>query len=258
MPQVRSLNGFAVRAREVVLGYGDHVALSSSDFQIPYGALTAVIGPNGAGKSTLLNGIAGLIEPMSGTIEVAVDRKRIAYVMQSTKVPDALPVSVREVVAMGRYATSGPYRRLGGDDQAAIDGAMERVGITDLATRHLSKLSGGQRQRAFVAQGLAQDHDILLLDEPLTGIDITTAGAIDDVIHREIDQGCAVVMTTHDLTEAGVAGHVILVSGRVVAWGPPGEVLTADNLRAAYGPALLHVGEDRIFLDDAAHFPVDE
>ena len=221
MHPLRGLNGVAARATDVVLGYGSHVAIRQSSFEVSFGELTAVIGPNGSGKSTLLNAIAGLIEPMSGTIEVTVPRKRISYVMQSTKVPEALPVSVGEVVTMGRYATTGPYRRLGHDDRAAIDEAMERLAITDLAPRHISKLSGGQRQRAFVAQGLAQDHDILLLDEPLTGIDLTTASAIDKVIHREIEEGCAVVMTTHDLTEAAVAERVILVSGRVVASGPP-------------------------------------
>ena len=258
MSALRRLNGVAVRAEDLVLGYDDRVVINRSTFEIPYGRLTAVIGPNGSGKSTLLNAIAGLIEPMSGKIEVRVGPKRIAYVMQSTKVPDALPVSVGEVVSMGRYATTGPYRRLGSDDRAAVHDAMERLGITDLAHRHISKLSGGQRQRAFVAQGLSQDHDILLLDEPLTGIDVTTANAIDKVIHSEVEEGCAVVMTTHDLTEAAVAGHVVLLSGRVVASGPPGDVLTASNLREAYGPALLHVDEDRLFLDDAAHFPVDE
>ncbi|HEX6946445.1 MAG TPA: zinc ABC transporter ATP-binding protein AztA [Acidimicrobiia bacterium] len=255
---MRRLNGVAVRARDLVLGYGSFVAIRQATFAIPFGTLTAVIGPNGSGKSTLLNSIAGLVTPMAGSIEVAVPPKRIAYVMQSTKVPEALPVSVREVVTMGRYATSGPARRLTAEDRRAVSDAMERLGITDLAHRQISKLSGGQRQRAFVAQGLAQDHDILLLDEPLTGIDITTAGAIDEVIHHEIEEGCAVVMTTHDLTEAAVAGHVILVSGGVVASGPPADVLTAENLRRAYGPALLHAGEDRVFLDDPAHFPVQE
>ena len=144
------------------------------------------------------------------------------------------------------------------EDRKAVNDAMERLGITDLAHRHISKLSGGQRQRAFVAQGLAQDHDILLLDEPLTGIDLTTASAIDDVIHKEIESGCAVVMTTHDLTEAAVAGQVILVSGGVIACGSPDEVLTTENLRRAYGPALLHAGEEHVFLDDPAHFPVQE
>lgn len=106
---MRRLNGVAVRAEDLVLGYDDRVVIDRSTFAIPYGRLTAVIGPNGSGKSTLLNAIAGLIEPIAGKIEVRVRPKRIAYVMQSTKVPDALPVSVREVVSMGRYATAGPY-----------------------------------------------------------------------------------------------------------------------------------------------------
>jgi manganese transport system ATP-binding protein len=120
----------------------------------------------------------------------------------------------------------------------------------------LQELSGGQRQRVFVAQGLAQDHDILLLDEPLTGIDLPTAQAIDKVIHDERSRGCAVVMTTHDLSEARVADHVLLLSGRVVASGPPDEVLTAKHLAEAYGESLLHLDEGQVFLDDPAHIPV--
>lgn len=105
----------------------------------------------------------------------------------------------------------------------------------------------------FVAQGLAQDHDLLLLDEPLTGIDVTTARAIDRVIHDEIARGCTIVLTTHDLSEANVADHVVLMSGRVVASGTPDEVLTPDHLAAAYGSSLLHVEEGRVFFDDPAH-----
>ncbi len=122
-----------------------------------------------------------------------------------------------------------------------------------IAGKRLHDLSGGQRQRVFVAQGLAQDHDLLLLDEPLTGIDLPTAQAIDEVIHDELAQGCTVVMTTHDLSEARVADHVLLLSGRVVASGAPDEVLTSDYLAAAYGPSLLHIEKDRIFIDDPAH-----
>ena len=134
--------------------------------------------------------------------------------------------------------------------------AIARTGIGDLAGKHLHELSGGQRQRVFVAQGLAQDHDLLLLDEPLTGIDLPTAHAIDDVIHDELTRGCTVIMTTHDLTEARVADYVLLLSGRVVASGPPEAVLTAEHLAAAYGETLLHVDEGRIFIDDPAHQPV--
>lgn len=248
----------AVTATDLVLGYGSRFVVQTSTFDIPFGQITAIIGPNGSGKSTILNAIADLIEPFSGEIVINTERRRIAYVMQSTKVSDSLPISVGEVVAMGRYAATGPYRRLRQEDRAAIDRAMERVGISDLANSHLTNLSGGQRQRAFVAQGLAQDHDVLLLDEPLTGIDVTTAMAIDRVIHEEVEDGCAVVMTTHDLSEAAAADHVLLVAGRVVASGPPGEVLTQDLLRRAYGSALLHAHEGQILLDDAAHTPVDE
>lgn len=249
----------AVDARDLVLGYGATVALSTSSFTIPHGRVTAVIGPNGSGKSTVLNAIAGLTTPMSGSIDVPAGQAgahRIAYVLQTTKVNDALPISVREVVTMGRYAGAGSYRRLDRRDREAVAAAMERTGISDIAGHQLHHLSGGQRQRVFVAQGLAQDHDILLLDEPLTGIDLPTAQAIDSVIHDERDRGCTVIMTTHDLSEARVADHVLLLSGRAVASGTPREVLTAEHLAEAYGPSLLHVDEGRIFVDDPAHQPV--
>lgn len=250
------VKGVAARGVGVAVRYGAVTALERSDFEIVAGQITAVIGPNGSGKSTLLNLIAGLVTPSAGTMEVGVDRRRISYVMQATKVNESLPVTVREVVAMGRYASLGLYRRPDRDDRAAVARAMERLEISDLGSRHLNELSGGQRQRVFVAQGLAQEHDLLLLDEPLTGIDLTTAQAIDDVIHGETAEGCAVVMTTHDLSEARSADHVVLLSGRVVASGPPAEVLTEPILVEAYGPSLLHVERGKVFLDDPAHAPV--
>jgi manganese transport system ATP-binding protein len=249
----------AINASDVVLRYGDTVAVDRSTFSIPSGRITALIGPNGSGKSTLLNGIAGLLPPAAGelTISPLADRpRRIAYVLQTTKVNDALPITVYEVVAMGRYAGKGAYGWLRAPDREAIRGAMDRMSVSVLADRHLHELSGGQRQRVFVAQGLAQDHDVLLLDEPLTGLDLTSAQAIDDVIHDENAHGCTVVMTTHDLAEARAADHVVLLSGRVVASGRPDEVLTAANLTAAYGPSLLHVDHGQVFLDDPAHRPV--
>jgi manganese transport system ATP-binding protein len=248
----------AVRAEDLVVRYGNLIALDRSSFEIPSGAITAVIGPNGSGKSTLLSAIAGLVKLSSGSIELLPSHDReptISFVLQTTKVNDALPISVEEVVAMGRYAEKGPFERFKKEDADAISIAMDRTGVSDLARRHLNHLSGGQRQRAFVAQGLAQDHDLLLLDEPLTGIDIAAAQAIDRVIHDEISQGCSVIMTTHDLTEARIADHALLLAGRVVASGPPEEVLTAENLMTAYGPSLLHVEDGQVFLDDAAHAP---
>jgi len=244
-----------VEASGLKVVYGRTVALDSSDFAIPAGGVTAVIGPNGSGKSTLLNAIAGLVGPTAGSIEVDAEPSRISYVMQATKVNDNLPVTVGEVVAMGRYASLGSYGRTRAVDRAAIAEAMERMEINPIAGRHLHDLSGGQRQRVFVAQGLAQDHDLLLLDEPMTGIDITTAQAIDDVIHAETDEGCSVIMTTHDLSEARTAHFVLLLAGKVVAWGEPAEVLSEQNLVAAYGQSLLHVEKGNVFLDDPAHSP---
>lgn len=232
------------------------MAVSSSSFAIPEGRIAAIIGPNGSGKSTTLNGIAGLIEPFSGSIittPINGQPRRTAYVLQATRVNESLPITVREVVTMGRYPTSGPYRRLTAEDRLSVDQAMDRMEISGLADRHITELSGGQRQRVFVAQGLAQDHDMLLLDEPLTGLDITSAQAIDDVIHEEQAHGCTIILTTHDLTAAQVADYVILMSGMVVASGPPAEALTEENLRAAYGPSLIHMEEARLFLDDPAH-----
>lgn len=245
-----------VRGVGMGVTFGETVALAPSDFEIERSSVTAVIGPNGSGKSTLLNAIAGLVAPTTGWIDVDVASGRLSYVMQATKVNEALPVTVREVVAMGRYASLGSYGRMGSRDRSAIDSALDRLDILDLAGRHLHDLSGGQRQRVFVAQGLAQDHDMLLLDEPLTGIDLTTAHAIDEVIHRETEEGCSVIMTTHDLSEARTADYVILLSGRVVASGEPSQVLTEENLVTAYGPSLLHVEAGKVFLDDPAHSPV--
>lgn len=249
----------AVEAVDLEIRYGSTIALRSSSFVVPEGAVTAVVGPNGSGKSTVLSAIAGLLRPAAGTIRVAARRSgshRIAYVMQTTKVNDALPISVREVVAMGRYASAGAYRLLTAADRAAVDAALDRMGIGAIAGRRMQDLSGGQRQRVFVAQGLAQDHEVLLLDEPLTGIDLPTAQAIDTVIHDVTERGSTVVLATHDLSEAAAADHVLLLSGTVVASGTPEEVLTPEHLRIAYGQALLHVEGSGFLVDDPHHLPV--
>lgn len=250
----------AIRAIEAEFRHGTRIALGAATFSIPAGAVTAVIGPNGSGKSTLLSGIAGLDEPSSGEIVVTArdGPAKIAFVLQTTNVNESLPITVREVVNMGRYAHRSLLGRLSDDDRASVDAAMERMGVMDIATRHLAELSGGQRQRVFVAQGLAQDHDILLLDEPLTGLDLPSAMAIDAVIHEEQAAGNTIVMTTHDLAEAQVADHVLLLANRVVASGPPSEVLTGENLKEAYGPSLLHVDGGNVFLDDPAHRPAQQ
>ncbi len=249
----------AVTATDVEFRYGSYVAIAKSSFTIPEGVVTTLIGPNGSGKSTILNAIAGLATPTTGvlTVGAASSPSRIALVLQTTKVNEALPITVREVVSMGRYPSIGEFSRLNSGDRSLVDQAMERMSVSDLSGKHLSELSGGQRQRVFIAQGLAQDRDLLLLDEPLTGLDLPSAQAIDAVIHDEQERGGTVIMSTHDLAEARVAGHVVLLANRVIASGPPTSVLTASNLKEAYGAALLHVEGEHIFLDDPAHRPTD-
>lgn len=243
--------------RGLVLKRGGRVALTESDFAAPAGAVTSLIGPNGSGKTTLLHAVAGLVEPAGGSIEVfggppARSRDRIAYVLQSTAVNDTVPVTVAEVVAMGRYPRRGWFRRLRRDDRTAAEEALDRLAIADLRHRHLRELSGGQRQRVFVAQALAQDADLLLLDEPVTALDLVSHEAIDAVVEEEAERGRTVILTTHDVSEAQRADHVLLLGGRVVAEGAADDVLTEEMLVTAYGAQLLHV-HSSLPVDDPHH-----
>ena len=251
----------AVVGEGVELRYGDRVALAASDFFIPAGRVTVLIGPNGSGKSTLLAAVAGLHQPNRGRLEVlgtspSGARRRVALVLQSTKVNEALPVTVREVVMMGRYASLGMLRPRRPQDRAAVDKALRRLGLEEVAGHHLAELSGGMRQRVFVAQGLAQDHDLLLMDEPLTALDLVSTGVISEVVEEEKRRGVTVVVSSHDLGEAAAADHVLLLAGEVAAAGPPGEVLTPANLSAAYRSQIVEVGGG-VLIDDAAHNPAD-
>ena len=244
------MNEQAVTATGVVLARGGRIALRIDELGLPSGAVTSVIGPNGSGKSTLLHAIAGLLEPSSGRLHV---RGSIAYVLQATEVNEHMPVTVGEVVAMGRYAVRGALGRLRGDDRAAVTTAIERLELRDVVRRHLGELSGGQRQRVFVAQGLAQEADVLLLDEPVSGLDVASAQRIREVVADERAAGRTVVVATHDLAEAATADHLVLVAGRVVAAGPPSTALTRATLGEAYGARLLRVDGDTLLLDEGAH-----
>ena len=220
----------------VELRYGDLVALTSCDFVVPAGRTTAVIGPNGSGKSTLLAAIAGIHEPSTGSVTVLETTPqeaspRVAFVPQSTKVNDALPVTVQEVVMMGRYPSLGFLRRFGEPDRTAVAGAIERLNLSDLSARH---------------------RDMLLLDEPMTGLDGVSAVVVNGVIREERAEGRTVVVTTHDLEEAQACDHVILVNGTVVAQGTPDDVLTAEILSEVYRSQVVDL-EGRLLFDDPAH-----
>lgn len=240
----------AIRGEHVTLAHGERVAIDDASFALPAGRTTAVIGSNGSGKSTLLHAIAGLHDPKEGTVEVDAP---VAYVPQHLHANEHLPISAREVVTMGRYAHRGAWGRLRADDRAAVDRAMERLRVADLGRRQLGELSGGQRQRVLVAQALAQEAAILLLDEPLTGLDPPSQERILEVVAEERDAGHTIVASTHSLSEAASADHLLLLAGRVVAEGAPDDVLTEGNLTEAYGPMVIKLGEGVALVDDTPH-----
>ena len=220
--------------------------------------VTAVVGANGSGKSTLLHAVAGLLPAAHGTITVfarrpSAARGQVAYVLQTSAVTAHLLVTVDETVALARAAARGPVRRLRADDRKVVRRSMRRLDVDALRRRQLAELSGGQRQRVFVAQGLAQEAEVLLLDEPVAGLDLPSAERIRTVVAEERAAGRTVVIATHDLDEASHADHVVLLAGRVIAAGPPATVLTTEHLRTAYGSSLLALGGDLIALDDGAH-----
>ncbi|MEU0540466.1 zinc ABC transporter ATP-binding protein AztA [Nocardia sp. NPDC005978] len=215
----------AVRLGALTAGYRAGAVLRQVTADIPAGAMTAIVGHNGSGKSTLLAVIAGVITPTAGSVERSAQR-RPAFVVQQSAVPATLPLTVGETVAMGRWAHRGPWRRLTRADHAVVRACLERLGITDLADRRLSDLSGGQRQRALLARALAQESDLLLLDEPTTGLDIEAQQEISRTLAEIVAAGTTVVLATHDRAEAAAAEHCLLLrAGEVAGAGTPREVL---------------------------------
>jgi ABC-type Mn2+/Zn2+ transport system ATPase subunit len=223
------------------------------------GSLLAVVGPNGAGKSTLLKLMAGLVAPWSGRIEIlgapaGREARRVAYVPQAELVDWAFPVTVEDVVMMGRFPRLGPVRRPGRDDRRAVVDAQEQVQMGNHLRTQIGRLSGGQRRRVFLARALAAEPDLFLLDEPVTGIDVTTQELLMDLLEAQAARGKTVVATTHDLACAAQRFQQVLAVNRtVVAFGPSNIVLDADVLARAYGGHLLILEGRTVVLDDAHH-----
>jgi ABC-type Mn2+/Zn2+ transport system ATPase subunit len=257
---VAAAGSVAVRLTDVSIGYGDRIALANVSLTIPSGSLLAVIGPNGAGKSTLLKTIAGLLHPFSGIVEVlggppGREAKRIAYVPQAEVVDWGFPVTVGDVVMMGRVPLIGIARVPGAEDRAAVRDALETVGMHESIDRQIGSLSGGQRRRVFLARAIAARPDLYLLDEPVTGVDATTQEDLMNVLEDEARAGRTVVATTHDLACAAQRFHeAAFVNGRIVATGPANIVLDPDLLARTYGGhvIVLPAGE-RTVIDDAHH-----
>ena len=240
----------AISAKGLEVRYGDTVALAGVDLEVEKGSLLSVIGPNGAGKSALLNALAGTIDLSAG--ELTIEGDSPALVLQATEVDAALPITVREVVSLARYPERGLFGRMRSEDRAVVDLSLERLRIQHLAKRQFRELSGGERQRTLVAQGLAQEADVLLLDEPINGLDIVSRSLILEVINEETAEGRTVVITTHSLEDAQRSDQVLLLCTRPCCVGNPEEVLTEEHLRDAFGGQHIRVGQNLV-LDDPHH-----
>ncbi|MFJ8148897.1 zinc ABC transporter ATP-binding protein AztA [Streptomyces sp. NPDC096048] len=228
---------FRIRFTELSAGYAGHPVLHQLSGSIGRLTSTALVGPNGSGKSTLLGVLAGVIQPTSGELHHTGGRPP-AFVPQRGAVGDALPLTVRQTVEMGRWGERGPWRRLTRQDRAAVDSALDRLSIADLAARQLGELSGGQRQRALIAQGLAQESDLLLLDEPTTALDPEARERIATLLTELADDGVTVVHATHDLDAARSADACLLLrEGRLVGQGQPERLLTPSTLARIWQPA---------------------
>lgn len=235
----------AIAVEGLSVSYGGVTAIDDVSFRLHRAQVCGLIGVNGSGKSTLFKCLMGLVTAQQGSLSLfgltstaARKGKLVAYVPQSEDVDWNFPVSVGDVVMMGRYAHMGPLRHPTRADRAAVDGALERVGLTQLRNRQVGELSGGQRKRAFVARGIAQNAQLLLLDEPFAGVDKTSEATIVELLHDLKDEGRTILVSTHDL--AGLpqlCDRAILLHQRILAEGTPDDVLTHANLARAFGPA---------------------
>ncbi|MGH1453361.1 MAG: manganese/iron ABC transporter ATP-binding protein [Paracoccaceae bacterium] len=238
-----------IRAEGVTVTYRNgFTALKDASFTIPTGTITALVGVNGAGKSTLFKALMGFVPVAQGKVELlgqpvraAMKAQTVAYVPQAEEVDWTFPVLVEDVVMMGRYGHMGFLRRARAVDHAAVTEALERVSMASYRHRQIGELSGGQKKRVFLARALAQDAQVILLDEPFTGVDVKTEEQIIALLRDLRAEGRVMLVATHNLGSVPeFCDRVVLVKGTVLAFGPTEEVFTPDRLRDAFGGVLRH------------------
>jgi manganese/iron transport system ATP-binding protein len=237
--------------RHLTVRYNGRAALDDLTFHLHEGERVAVVGPNGAGKSTLFKVVSGVLPPTSGEVTIFGSRPGghvcIAYIPQRSQVDWNFPVSVADVVMMGRSAKLGPLNWPHKRDWEHVHSALETVELSNLASRQISQLSGGQQQRMFIARALAQEAELMLMDEPLTGLDTPAQESLLRLLDTLQNQKVTVMVATHDLDQA--AHHfdrMMLLNHRIVAFGNPDKVLQTENLLKAYGGRLRSANGDSI------------
>lgn len=265
-----------IRVSGVTVTYRNgHTALRDATFSVPGGSIAALVGVNGSGKSTLFKAVMGFVRLAAGTIAIAglptqqaLRRNLVAYVPQAEEVDWSFPVLVEDVVMMGRYGRMGMLRIPKEHDKRLVTDALERVDMLEFRHRQIGELSGGQKKRVFLARAIAQQGDVILLDEPFTGVDVKTEAKIIDLLRELRDEGKTMLVSTHNLgSVTEFCDYTVMVKGTVLASGPTDTTFTAENLEQAFSGVLRHVvlsgTEDRIITDDERPFvahrlPVDE
>jgi ABC-type Mn2+/Zn2+ transport system ATPase subunit len=233
----------ALRVAALAGGYAPGAdALADVSFELPRGRIAAVLGPNGGGKTTLFRALLGELPMRRGIVELAGPP---AYVPQTDRTRLDFPVSALDVVLMGAYGRTPWWRRLPRDERAAARAALDRVGLADRERVRFGALSGGQRQRVLIARALLQEAPVLLLDEPLSGVDATSAARIEAVFGELRAEGRALLVATHDVEQARAWDDVLCLNRRQIAFGAPAEVLGADVLQITYGAELVVLGGGR-------------
>ena len=239
----------ALNVSALSLAYQDNIALQSIQASFYTNELCAIIGPNGAGKSSLLKAIMGILQPLTGEIQIfgqpvvskmsRQQREQIAYIPQRKPVDWDFPVTVHDVVAMGLTRELGLLSRLKAHHKARIAEALDKVKMSDFAQRQIGALSGGQQQRVFMARALVQNARIMLLDEPFAGVDVATEKTIFAVLQDLKAQGSAIIVVHHDLANLErYFDRALLLRGRVIAQGEVSAVMSAENIAQAYGEPL--------------------
>ena len=240
----------AIAVRDLTVRYKNgHTALHNASFSIKKGTISGLVGVNGAGKSTLFKALMGFVPIAKGDITIlgnpvsqALKSRLIAYVPQSEEVDWSFPVLVEDVVMMGRYGHMGLLRIASAADHLAVDEALDRVGMSAFRHRQIGELSGGQRKRVFIARALAQQGQVILLDEPFTGVDVQTEDAIITLLRALRDEGRVILVSTHNLGSVPeFCDHVVMVNGTVLNHGPVATNFTHEHLESAFGGVLRHL-----------------
>ena len=241
--QVQNLNALGIEAHEVCVDYNGTVALYDASLQLKAGSICGLVGMNGAGKSTFFKALMGFVRPSRGTIKIngcAVPKAQrdqsVAYVPQNEGVDCSFPVSVWDVVMMGRYGSMNFLRIPRESDRKAVWHALDRVELIDLRHRPIGALSGGQRKRAFLARAIAQRASVLLLDEPFSGVDVRTEKLMSELFFQFRNEGRTILISTHDLSHVrDFCDLVVLINKTVLAYGETSEIFTDENLSKTFG-----------------------